>query len=141
MRPCCRPCTLWHGMCCHMLHMRPPTNCGCCVGFNLFCLSVLLVALFHVQCMICFEDFSRKDMRSAACKHGFCVDCWSGYIINAIGNGPAVLDLRCPLPKCNAEVRDTGVGSATHSHPVNRVGIEQSQQRLGVHACNCCKQQ
>lgn len=66
----------------------------------------MAVSPLSVQCMICFEDFSRKDMRSAACKHGFCVDCWSGYITNAIGNGPAVLDLRCPLPKCNAEVRD-----------------------------------
>eukprot|EP00775_Hariotina_reticulata_P011699 gene11699-11843_t len=56
------------------------------------------------KCMICFEVFSRSEMRSAACKHGFCTDCWSGYLANAVSSGPSVLDLRCPLPDCKAEV-------------------------------------
>jgi ariadne-1 len=63
--------------------------------------------------MICFEDFSRKDVRSAACKHGFCVDCWKGYITAGIGSGPAVLDLRCPLPPCKAEVGLEGRGGGS----------------------------
>jgi ariadne-1 len=58
--------------------------------------------------MICFDDFPRKDLRSAACKHGFCLDCWSGYTRTAISSGPAVLDLRCPLPPCKAEVGGVG---------------------------------
>lgn len=60
--------------------------------------------------MICFEEFARKDVRSAACKHGFCLDCWGGYITNAIRNGPTVLDLRCPFLKCKAEVRGAAAG-------------------------------
>eukprot|EP00879_Flechtneria_rotunda_P008765 GHRR01009180.1.p5 GENE.GHRR01009180.1~~GHRR01009180.1.p5 ORF type:complete len:130 (-),score=36.64 GHRR01009180.1:4021-4410(-) len=56
------------------------------------------------QCMICFETFPRSSMLSAACKHGFCTDCWSGYLANAVSSGPSVLDLRCPLPDCKAEV-------------------------------------
>ncbi|WIA08252.1 hypothetical protein OEZ85_007696 [Tetradesmus obliquus] len=56
------------------------------------------------KCMICFEEHPRSAMRSAACKHGFCTDCWSGYLANAVSCGPTVLDLRCPLPDCKAEV-------------------------------------
>lgn len=62
-------------------------------------------ALPALQCKICFEDFPRSSMRSAACKHGFCTDCWAGYLANGVTSGPSVLDLRCPLPTCKAEVR------------------------------------
>jgi hypothetical protein len=55
--------------------------------------------------MICFEEHPRSAMRSAACKHGFCTDCWAGYLSNAVTSGPSVLDLRCPLPDCKAGVR------------------------------------
>jgi hypothetical protein len=57
------------------------------------------------QCLICFETYARPEMRSAACKHGFCLDCWGGYVAAAVNSGPSVLDLRCPLPGCKAEVR------------------------------------
>jgi ariadne-1 len=68
-------------------------------------LLLLLLLLPHTQCMICFEEYPRSSMRSAACKHGFCTDCWAGYLSNAVTSGPSVLDLRCPLPDCKAEVR------------------------------------
>ena len=52
--------------------------------------------------MICFDSFPLNKMRGAACNHNFCNDCWAGYLTNAIGLGPACLDLRCPLPECRA---------------------------------------
>ena len=44
-------------------------------------------------------------MRSTGCRHMFCKDCWRGYISASVDAGPGVLDLRCPLPDCNAAVR------------------------------------
>ena len=57
------------------------------------------------QCKICFDDFSVKEMRSAACNHRFCRTCWIGYVGAKVAEGPAVLGLRCPLPNCQAAVR------------------------------------
>ncbi|KAK9806726.1 hypothetical protein WJX72_000715 [[Myrmecia] bisecta] len=57
-----------------------------------------------VTCGVCFDDFKRRDVRSARCGHLFCKDCWQGYVTTAIANGPSVLDLRCPTPKCAAAV-------------------------------------
>ncbi len=45
-----------------------------------------------------------REMRSAACNHRFCKTCWKGYIGAKIGEGPAVLNMRCPLPDCRAAV-------------------------------------
>ncbi|EIE18671.1 IBR-domain-containing protein [Coccomyxa subellipsoidea C-169] len=55
-------------------------------------------------CRICFDEFDLKHMRAARCKHFFCKPCWRGYISTAIGSGPSVLSLRCPLPDCPAAV-------------------------------------
>ncbi|KAL6748380.1 hypothetical protein V8C86DRAFT_2879354 [Haematococcus lacustris] len=56
----------------------------------------------HATCMVCFDTFPLSEMRSAACRHHYCSTCWRGYVKNAIANGPASLDLRCPTPKCKA---------------------------------------
>lgn len=52
------------------------------------------------MCRICFEEFPFSVMKAAACKHYFCKDCWKGYATEAITNGPACLDLRCPSTEC-----------------------------------------
>lgn len=78
--------------------------------------------------MICFDDFPRKELRSAACKHGFCMDCWSGYISTAISSGPAVLDLRCPLPPCKAEVG--GPRGAAAAAPAAAAAVLESGRRV-----------
>ncbi|KAG2435678.1 hypothetical protein HXX76_006879 [Chlamydomonas incerta] len=56
------------------------------------------------RCYICFDSFPVRDMRSAACKHYFCKDCWRGYITQALSSGPACLDLRCPSTDCKQKV-------------------------------------
>ena len=56
------------------------------------------------QCKICFDEYPVREMRSAACNHRFCRTCWKGYISTKIGEGPAVLNMRCPLPDCRAAV-------------------------------------
>lgn len=57
-----------------------------------------------VQCQICFDSFSPDAMCSASCAHVFCKNCYRAYVLVAIGNGPTALDLRCPMPECNAAV-------------------------------------
>ena len=40
------------------------------------------------------------------CGHSFCGECWKGYLDNAVSDGPAVLNLRCPQDKCAARVTE-----------------------------------
>ncbi|KAM0940134.1 putative transcription factor interactor and regulator CCHC(Zn) family [Dioscorea sansibarensis] len=55
-------------------------------------------------CGICFENYPRDMMSSAACGHPFCGACWRGYIGTSISDGPGSLSLRCPDPSCGAAV-------------------------------------
>ena len=55
-------------------------------------------------CQICFDEVPVREMRSARCRHLFCMDCWRGYVANAVNSGPSTLNLRCPLPECSAAV-------------------------------------
>ena len=57
------------------------------------------------MCKICFDEYPVREMRSAACNHRFCKACWKGYIGAKISEGPAVLNMRCPMPDCRAAVR------------------------------------
>ncbi|KAG8390715.1 hypothetical protein BUALT_Bualt01G0112300 [Buddleja alternifolia] len=58
----------------------------------------------ELTCGICFEDYPRDRMSSAACGHPFCIVCWQGYISTSINGGPGCLMLRCPDPSCSAAV-------------------------------------
>jgi hypothetical protein len=74
----------------------------------------------HLQerCLICFESYPLHEMRSAACKHFFCKECWRGYISNALSSGPACLDLRCPSTECKGKAcvsRDISPGNGPKS--------------------------
>lgn len=68
------------------------------------------------QCKICFDDYPVKEMRSAACNHRFCKACWKGYVNAKIAEGPAVLNLRCPLPNCRAAVRPHSFRASQLAH-------------------------
>ncbi|KAH7670926.1 E3 ubiquitin ligase RBR family protein [Dioscorea alata] len=58
----------------------------------------------ELTCGICFENYPRDRISSAACGHPFCHACWRGYIGTSISDGPGSLSLRCPDPSCNAAV-------------------------------------
>ncbi|KAJ6792963.1 putative E3 ubiquitin-protein ligase ARI8 isoform X1 [Iris pallida] len=58
----------------------------------------------EVTCGICFDNYPREMMSSAACGHQFCGVCWRGYIGTSISDGPGCLTLRCPDPSCGAAV-------------------------------------
>ncbi|KAG6475846.1 hypothetical protein ZIOFF_065076 [Zingiber officinale] len=58
----------------------------------------------ELTCGICFENYPRDRMTSAACGHPFCHTCWRGYISTSISDGPGCLMLRCPDPSCGAAV-------------------------------------
>ncbi|PNX97239.1 putative E3 ubiquitin-protein ligase ARI7-like protein [Trifolium pratense] len=54
-------------------------------------------------CDICFETFSKDDIKSSWCGHPFCIDCWNQYIDTNIDDRNC-FELRCPQPSCNAAV-------------------------------------
>ncbi|KAK2381400.1 RING/U-box superfamily protein [Trifolium repens] len=54
-------------------------------------------------CDICFDTFSKDDIKSSWCGHLFCIDCWNQYIDTNIDDRNC-FDLRCPQPSCNAVV-------------------------------------
>ncbi|KAK9932431.1 hypothetical protein M0R45_019669 [Rubus argutus] len=58
----------------------------------------------ELTCGVCFEAFPRSRMKSAACGHPFCCECWEGYIRTSINDGPGCLMLRCPDASCGAAV-------------------------------------
>ncbi len=64
---------------------------------------------------MCFDNFPTAAMRSAACRHFLCLPCWQGFISTAISDGPAALDLRCPVPKCGVAVPTALVNEAVNA--------------------------
>jgi len=50
----------------------------------------------QVTCGVCFDEFPATGVNHVGCGHSFCGDCWKGYLDNALSDGPAVLNLRCP---------------------------------------------
>lgn len=63
-----------------------------------------VLCVVQVTCKICYESYPVKSMHASMCDHYFCQECWEGYVANAISEGPAALNLRCPLPDCKAAV-------------------------------------
>ncbi|XP_060200894.1 probable E3 ubiquitin-protein ligase ARI8 [Lycium barbarum] len=63
----------------------------------------------HVNCGICFEEYSFDKVAFATCnKHPFCKLCWEGYISASIDDGSnKCLGLRCPEPRCDAMVGES----------------------------------
>ncbi|XP_022992199.1 probable E3 ubiquitin-protein ligase ARI8 [Cucurbita maxima] len=62
-------------------------------------------------CGICFESYPNSRIKSAACGHPFCANCWEGYITTSINDGPGCLALRCPDPSCSAVVDQDMINS------------------------------
>lgn len=58
----------------------------CCLASNWFLLTVHLLLPYsntlysvgQLTCGVCFEAFPRSRMKSAACGHPFCCECWEG---------------------------------------------------------------
>ncbi|XWS14630.1 hypothetical protein CRYUN_Cryun35bG0025700 [Craigia yunnanensis] len=63
-----------------------------------------------ILCGICFEPYPRDGIKSTACGHPYCNDCWSSYIKTAIADGPGSLLLKCPEPSCRAAVGEDMIG-------------------------------
>jgi len=56
-------------------------------------------------CSICFDGVDAPSLLGPACGHLFCKDCWRGFVEAKFSEGgAAVLDMRCPSPKCGCQV-------------------------------------
>jgi len=52
------------------------------------------------KCRICCDDIDMKLSFSLGCDHKFCKPCYSEYLHNQIGDGPACIRSVCPEHKC-----------------------------------------
>lgn len=57
-----------------------------------------------VVCRICFSDVDAADALAAPCGHFFCSECYNDYLVNKLGDGPAVVYTCCPEHKCTTLV-------------------------------------
>ena len=64
-------------------------------------------------CGICFDEKGLDHFVDANCRHYFCTDCWSQYLVYQIKNG-LVADLKCPEPKCQRRVTVAEIKSAVN---------------------------
>eukprot|EP00931_Biecheleriopsis_adriatica_P053750 TRINITY_DN3153_c0_g1_i1.p1 TRINITY_DN3153_c0_g1~~TRINITY_DN3153_c0_g1_i1.p1 ORF type:complete len:532 (-),score=94.03 TRINITY_DN3153_c0_g1_i1:91-1686(-) len=55
-------------------------------------------ALGPGKCSICMNDM---DLISLSCSHGFCSECWTGYLHTQVDEGKAAVSTRCPQHKCS----------------------------------------
>ena len=49
-----------------------------------------------VTCLICYDELSRKEMKSLDCGHQFCSDCWVKYLTNKIIEDGEADYISCP---------------------------------------------
>lgn len=56
----------------------------------------------HATCPICMS--LTGGLVSLGCGHGFCRDCWSGYLHSQVDDGKSSVATKCPQHKCNAAV-------------------------------------
>jgi len=54
------------------------------------------------KCPICQETVAQ--LVSLSCNHGFCSDCWRGYLHCQVDDGKATIQARCPQHKCERVV-------------------------------------
>mmetsp|Transcript_59804 Transcript_59804/g.107614 ORF Transcript_59804/g.107614 Transcript_59804/m.107614 type:complete len:528 (+) Transcript_59804:174-1757(+) len=53
-------------------------------------------------CSICMSAID--ELVSEQCGHGFCKDCWTGYLNSQVDEGRSAVHTRCPQHKCNRHV-------------------------------------
>lgn len=56
-------------------------------------------------CSICMS--ARDDLVALECGHGFCQDCWTGYLHSQVDEGKSAVQTRCPQHKCSRVVPAT----------------------------------
>mmetsp|Transcript_91143 Transcript_91143/g.162255 ORF Transcript_91143/g.162255 Transcript_91143/m.162255 type:complete len:535 (-) Transcript_91143:198-1802(-) len=49
-------------------------------------------------CSICMSAIG--DLIALGCGHGFCADCWTGYLNSQVDDGKSSVQTRCPQHKC-----------------------------------------
>lgn len=81
-------------------------------------------------CEICLETKTEaKDMVGLECGHGFCVECWRGYLRHKIMNEGVALTLPCPSHDCKRLMGEEAVQRLLEEDP-NGEEIGLRYQRL-----------
>ena len=60
-------------------------------------------------CQTCMEDVPVAETYAMSCGHSFCVDCWGGFLENALMDGPRCVYQKCPEFGCNELVTEKEV--------------------------------
>ncbi len=61
----------------------------------------------NFNCRICRVEQPSKEAIHMGCDHQFCADCYRGYVVSAVGSGPACILLNCPEHKCDEALPST----------------------------------
>lgn len=64
---------------------------------------------FQHTCEICFDDYTTGEMLKMPCGHAFCLDCWKGFIISKVGDGPSCIQATCPQAGCHELITEEEV--------------------------------
>jgi len=62
-------------------------------------------------CQTCMEDVPVAETYAMSCGHSFCVDCWGGFLENALMDGPRCVYQKCPEFGCNELVTEKEVAN------------------------------
>lgn len=55
------------------------------------------------RCRICLEEME-EPLLGLDCGHGFCTECWTGFLHSQVDEGKAAVQTRCPQFKCGRMV-------------------------------------
>uniref|UniRef100_A0A2P2NHI9 RBR-type E3 ubiquitin transferase n=1 Tax=Rhizophora mucronata TaxID=61149 RepID=A0A2P2NHI9_RHIMU len=95
-------------------------------------------------CGVCFESYPLDSMKSAACGHAFCFECWKLYIKTKVGDGPECLMLKCPQPMCFVAVGENLINELASEEDkekyfyfLARSYVEKSKKRKWCPAPDC----
>ncbi|EQC29544.1 hypothetical protein SDRG_12793 [Saprolegnia diclina VS20] len=59
-----------------------------------------------IVCEVCRDDVPGQDVIALGCGAMYCVDCWKGYLMTKLEDGPSCLTATCLAYKCNELVPD-----------------------------------
>jgi len=91
------------------------------------------------KCLVCFEEFPREELFDCGCAHGFCKECWGGYISSKVEDASTCLRIDCPQPDCSRLVKGSlmaKIAAPEHLKKIKMASIANFADKMG-YICVC----